>query len=82
MPMSGTQFVGETKFFDESHPGYPESLFYTIPADGPGWFSGVVGTEGCVFRDCTFVEVGIAGHPPTIHQVRGHLAGGGGVHIL
>jgi hypothetical protein len=82
MPMKNSQFRGVTKFFNEPQILHPESLFYTIPGSRPLWFAGVAGTEGCVFHDCTFVDVGFAGHPEAIEEIRKHVNGGGDAHIL
>lgn len=83
MPSKETRFVGKSEFFDEPRPGVVESMWYQLePVATPTWRTGVVGTERCVFRDCTFVDVGIMADGAQILKLRNHLAGGGDADII
>jgi hypothetical protein len=87
-PMENTRFVGETEFFDEPRPGQPDSMFYELEANRKleenqtrVWVTGVVGVQGCVFRDCTFVDIGVMAQASVIQQLKSHLDGNGEAHI-
>jgi len=52
------------------------------PLQASTWFTGVVGTERCVFRDCTFVDIGVMADPAQISKLKNHIAGGGDADII
>jgi hypothetical protein len=46
------------------------------------WFTGVVGTNQCVFRDCMFVDIGIMADWAEISKLKNHIAGNGDADII
>jgi hypothetical protein len=56
----------------------PDDVFWELSekqATGQANLVGVIGVEDCVFRDCNFVAIGLAGPPETIAQWKGELEG-------
>ncbi len=53
----GSTFI-HTDFITEPDYGYPESLFY-LAVRNREWYAGLIVVRNCVFRRCTFVEIGI-----------------------
>lgn len=78
-----TRFTGKSVFFDEPRPGERESMWHELePVQGSIWLTGVVGTKGCVFRDCTFVDIGIMANSAQISKLKDHIAGKGEANII
>jgi hypothetical protein len=83
MPGRETRFTGKSEVFDEPRPSQRESMWYEHePLQASTWFTGVVGTERCVFRDCTFVDIGVMADPAQISKLKNHIAGGGDADII
>lgn len=77
-----TRFDGDNKFFNEPKSEHPQSMLYAMTPDlRRTWFSGTVASRDCVFRDCTFVDIGFMGYEPEISRLRGHVEGKGDVQI-
>lgn len=78
---SRSRFIRST-FAEKDEPGYPDSMFYELGSKRlPGWFSGVVGIERCVFRECTFVDIGIVADSKTLQEFKEHVTGKGDANI-
>ena len=78
-----TRFAGNNKFIT----GVPErehtdSMLYPLDlVRAQTWYSGTVGVRNCMFRDCTFVDVGFMQDGPHIQKLRHHIDGGGDIEI-
>jgi hypothetical protein len=75
-PGRQTRFTGKSDFFDEPRSDGQEGMWYEVQP-GRTWFTGLVGTVECVFRDCTFVDVGFMAAPQELQKLRDHVAGEG-----
>jgi hypothetical protein len=74
--LSGSVFV------EESSPEWPDSMLYELESNRTRqWFGGVVVIERCVFRSCTFVDIGIMADGWAIQAFKDHIAGKGGANI-
>ena len=52
--------------------GNPDALLWEIPPDRPGVIGAIL-VRNCTFEDCTFLNVGFAGPPEFVRQVRQSL---------
>jgi hypothetical protein len=77
-----TRFDGDNKFLNEPRTEHPQSMLYAMtPDQNRTWFSGTVSARDCVFRDCTFVDIGLMHYEPNIRRLRDHIVGEGDVKV-
>lgn len=61
-----------SNFANSSLVGDPDALLWEIPPDRPEVIGAIL-VRNCTFEDCTFMNVGFAGPPEFIEQVRRSL---------
>lgn len=61
-----------SNFANTSLIGDPNALLWEIPPDRPQVIGAIL-VQNCTFEGCTFINVGIAGPPDFIRQVRQSL---------
>jgi len=61
-----------SNFANSSLVGDPDALLWEIPPDRPEVIGAIL-VRNCTFEDCTFMNVGFAGPPEFIEQVRQSL---------
>jgi len=77
-----TRFDGNNRFINEPRSEHPQSMLYPMTPDrNRTWFSGTVAARDCVFRDCTFVDIGLLQYEPDMGRLRDHITGKGDVEI-
>jgi len=77
-----TRFEGNNEFVNYPQSEHPQSMLYLypqVPNRDRTWFSGTVVTRECVFRDCTFVDIGFMHYEPNLERLRNHIAGEGDI---
>ncbi len=61
-----------SNFANSNLVGDPDALLWEIPPDRPGVIGAIL-VRNCTFDDCTFLNVGFAGPPEFVREVRQSL---------
>lgn len=61
-----------SNFANSNLVGDPDALLWEIPPDRPGVIGAIL-VRNCTFEGCTFLNVGFAGPPEFVRQVRQSL---------
>ncbi len=62
----------DSTFANSSLVGDPDALLWEIPPDRPEVIGAIL-VRNCTFEGCTFINVGLAGPPEFVEQVRESL---------